>query len=37
MAPDFTDRLNVRVWVILIVLGAVLALIGWYRYFAPGG
>jgi hypothetical protein len=35
MAPDFRDRLNVRLWVMLAVLGAVLCLIGWYRYFTP--
>ena len=37
MAADFTDRLNVRLWVLLVVLGAVLALIGWYRYFTTLG
>jgi hypothetical protein len=36
MTPDFRDRMNGRVWVILVALGAVLCLIGWYRYFAPG-
>ena len=35
MTPDLRDRLNVRLWVMLIVLGAVLCLIGWYRYFTP--
>jgi hypothetical protein len=35
MAPDVRERLNVRLWVMLIVLGAVLCLIGWYRYFTP--
>lgn len=35
MAPDFSDRLNARLWVMLVVLAAVLALIGWYRYFTP--
>ena len=29
------DRMNVRIWVMLSVLGAVLCLIGWYRYFTP--
>ncbi len=33
MTPDFSDRLNVRIWVMLVVLGAILCLIGWYRYF----
>jgi hypothetical protein len=27
------DRLNLRVWLILALAGAVLAVIGWYRYF----
>ncbi len=35
MTPDFSDRLNARVWVVLAVVGAALCLIGWYRYFAP--
>jgi hypothetical protein len=25
------DRLNMRVWLMLVVVGAVLCLIGWYR------
>ena len=28
------DRLNSRLWLMLAVLGAVLALIAWYRYVA---
>ena len=28
------DRLNYRLLLILAVLGAVLALVGWYRYFS---
>ena len=35
MIPDRKDLLNARLWVMLIVLGAVLCLIGWYRYFTP--
>jgi hypothetical protein len=35
MTPGFQDRMNVWIWVTLIVLGAVLGLIGWYRYFTP--
>jgi hypothetical protein len=34
MAEDFTDRLNARVWLILVALGAALGVIGWYRYFS---
>ena len=26
------DRMSQVVWLILVVLGAVLAIIGWYRY-----
>jgi hypothetical protein len=26
------DRLNSRVWLILIIVGAALSVIGWYRY-----
>ena len=29
MAPD---RMNMRVWLMLAILGAVLCVIGWYRY-----
>ena len=28
------DLLNLRVWLMLAVLGAVLAVIAWYRVFA---
>jgi hypothetical protein len=35
MTPDFSDRLNVRLWVVLVILGAVLSVIAWYRYFTP--
>ena len=27
------DRLNMRVWLMLIIVSAALSLIGWYRYF----
>jgi hypothetical protein len=27
------DRLNMRVWLILVIVGAALSLIAWYRYF----
>ena len=26
------DRLNLRLWLMLVVVGIILALIGWYRY-----
>ena len=28
------DRLNMRLMLIIAVVGAALALIGWYRYFS---
>jgi hypothetical protein len=31
---DSPDRLNLRVWLMLAVVGAVLALIAWYRFLA---
>jgi hypothetical protein len=27
------DRMSQRVWLMLAVLGAVLAVVGWYRFF----
>jgi hypothetical protein len=27
------DLLNLRVWLMLAILGAILCVIGWYRYF----
>jgi hypothetical protein len=27
------DRLNMRVWLMLVIVGVALGLIGWYRYF----
>ncbi len=31
---DSPDRLNTRVWLMLAVVGAVLALIAWYRFLS---
>ena len=28
------DLLNLRLWLMLAIVGAILALIGWYRFFA---
>jgi hypothetical protein len=28
------DRLALRVWLLLAILGAFLSVVGWYRYFA---
>ena len=33
MQPNAPDRLNLRVLLMLAILGAALALIGWYRFF----
>ena len=27
------DRLNLRVWLLVSVVGAALGLVGWFRYF----
>jgi hypothetical protein len=34
MDPTAPDRLNLRVMLLIAVLGAALALIAWYRFFA---
>ena len=34
MATETSDRLNMRLLLIIAVVGAALALIGWYRYFS---
>jgi hypothetical protein len=34
MPPTAPDRTNMRVLLTLAVLGALLALVGWYRYFS---
>jgi hypothetical protein len=34
MIPNAPDRLDLKVKLMLVLLGAVLCLIGWYRYFA---
>lgn len=33
MQPSAPDRLNMRVLLMLAVLGALLAIVGWYRFF----
>ena len=33
MRTNQTDVLNMRIWLMLAVLGAILTLIGWYRFF----
>jgi len=32
MRTNQTDLLNMRIWLMLTVLGAILAVIGWYRF-----
>ena len=34
MEPTTPDRLNVRVMLLIALVGAALALVGWYRFFA---
>ena len=34
MATQTPDRLNMRLLLIIAVVGAALALVGWYRYFS---
>ena len=33
MHPNTPDRMNMRVWLLLAIVGAILAVVGWYRYF----
>ena len=32
METQSPDRLNLRIWAVIAILGAVLCVIGWYRY-----
>jgi hypothetical protein len=32
MRTNTPDLLNMRIWLMLAVLGAILAVIGWYRF-----
>jgi hypothetical protein len=32
MTTNAPDRLSLRLWLMLAVVGAILCLIGWYRY-----
>jgi hypothetical protein len=34
MEPTAPDRLNVRVMLLIALVGAALALVGWYRFIA---
>jgi hypothetical protein len=33
METNTSDKLDRRLWLLLAALGAVLCVIGWYRYF----
>jgi hypothetical protein len=33
MNTNSPDRLNTRIWTMLVVVGAALCVIAWYRYF----
>jgi hypothetical protein len=35
MQTDSPDRLKMRIWLMLAILGAILCIVGWYRYFTP--
>jgi hypothetical protein len=32
MDTNSPDRMSMRVWLMLAILGAVLCIVGWYRY-----
>jgi hypothetical protein len=34
MIPTAPDRLDLQVRLMLVIVGAILCLVGWYRYFA---
>ena len=34
MEPNAFDRLNSRIWFMLVIVGMVLSLVGWYRYLS---
>ena len=36
MQPNAPDRLNLRLLLMLAILGIVLAFVGWYRYLNVG-
>lgn len=33
MDTNTPDQLNLRLWLTLVIVGALLALVGWYRVF----
>ena len=34
METNSPDKMSMRVWLILAVLGAVLCIVGWYRFLS---
>ena len=34
MLQNPPDRLNLRLWLLLVIMGALLSLAGWSRFFA---
>jgi hypothetical protein len=34
MTTETPDRLNMRVWAMIALVGAILCVIGWIRYFS---
>ena len=32
MKPNTVDRQSLRVWFMLVILGAILSIAGWYRW-----
>jgi hypothetical protein len=36
MVTNAPDRMNLRVLLMLAILGAVLAVVGWFRFFGAG-
>jgi hypothetical protein len=33
METNSPNRLSMNVWLMLVIVGAILCVIGWYRYF----
>jgi hypothetical protein len=33
METNSPNRLSLNIWLVLVVLGAILSVIGWYRYY----
>ena len=33
METNSPNRLSLNIWLVLVILGAILSVIGWYRYY----